>query len=159
MLLYPLLFQLGFGSGLGTEGFGVYIGATVHEVAQVVAAGDAISPQVGETAVVTKMIRVMLLAPFLLFLALFLSKDTNQIPHTGTSQNNQKADDAAHTPSNTSALKTFIDCTKQVNIPWFAFLFIAIVFLHSWLPLSANITQTLITIDNLFLTMAMFALA
>jgi uncharacterized membrane protein YadS len=41
----------------------------MHEVAQVVAAGHAISPDAENAAVIAKMLRVMMLAPFLLFMA------------------------------------------------------------------------------------------
>ena len=44
------------------------------EVAQVVAAGSAVSAETGEAAVIAKMIRVMLLAPFLLLLAQYLGR-------------------------------------------------------------------------------------
>lgn len=56
------------------ESFGIYIGSTVHEVAQVVAAGRAISDDTGNAAVIAKMIRVMMLAPFLLILSSALSR-------------------------------------------------------------------------------------
>ncbi|HET8711433.1 MAG TPA: putative sulfate exporter family transporter, partial [Spongiibacteraceae bacterium] len=49
----------------GATVFGLYTGATVHEVAQVVAAARAISADTANTAVIVKMVRVMLLAPFL----------------------------------------------------------------------------------------------
>jgi uncharacterized membrane protein YadS len=45
------------------------MGSTMHEVAQVVAAGHAISPDAENAAVIAKMLRVMMLAPFLLFMA------------------------------------------------------------------------------------------
>ncbi len=45
------------------------MGSTMHEVAQVVAAGHAVSPDAENAAVIAKMLRVMMLAPFLLFLA------------------------------------------------------------------------------------------
>lgn len=57
--------------------FGIYTGSTIHEVAQVVAAGHAISENVADTAVITKMIRVMMLAPFLLLLSYFLRENKN----------------------------------------------------------------------------------
>jgi uncharacterized integral membrane protein (TIGR00698 family) len=63
MFLYPLLYPF---TGLTQRQFGVYTGATVHEVAQVVAAGRAVSQAASDTAVVTKMLRVLLLAPVLL---------------------------------------------------------------------------------------------
>jgi uncharacterized membrane protein YadS len=45
------------------------MGSTMHEVAQVVAAGHAVSPDAENAAVIAKMLRVMMLAPFLLFMA------------------------------------------------------------------------------------------
>jgi uncharacterized integral membrane protein (TIGR00698 family) len=65
MFLYPLLYPF---MGLTERQFGVYTGATVHEVAQVVAAGRAVSQAASDTAVVTKMLRVLLLAPVLLLI-------------------------------------------------------------------------------------------
>jgi uncharacterized integral membrane protein (TIGR00698 family) len=63
MFLYPLLYPL---TGFTERQFGIYTGATVHEVAQVVAAGRAIGQVAGDTAVIAKMLRVLLLAPVLL---------------------------------------------------------------------------------------------
>lgn len=63
MFLYPFLYPL---TGFTERQFGVYTGATVHEVAQVVAAGRAVSQTASDTAVITKMLRVLLLAPVLL---------------------------------------------------------------------------------------------
>ena len=57
--------------------FGIYIGSSVHEVAQVVAAGKAINDTVANLAVTTKMIRVMMLAPFLLVLSYGMSRYTH----------------------------------------------------------------------------------
>lgn len=71
MFLYPLLSSLGF---VPQDVFGVYIGSTVHEVAQVVAAGSAISPTVCDTAVIVKLTRVMMLVPYLFLLGLYLAK-------------------------------------------------------------------------------------
>jgi uncharacterized integral membrane protein (TIGR00698 family) len=63
MFLYPALFPL---TGFSEHQFGIYTGATVHEVAQVVAAGKAVSESAAGAAVITKMLRVLLLAPCLL---------------------------------------------------------------------------------------------
>lgn len=63
MFLYPFLYPL---TGFSERTFGIYTGATVHEVAQVVAAGRAVGQLASDTAVVTKMLRVLLLAPALL---------------------------------------------------------------------------------------------
>jgi conserved hypothetical integral membrane protein len=66
IFLYPLLFPY---ADMSSSQFGVYIGSTIHEVAQVVAAGRSISPATADEAVIVKLIRVLLLAPFLLVLA------------------------------------------------------------------------------------------
>ncbi len=71
MFLYPFIAQLGF---LSPEYFGVYIGSTVHEVAQVVAAGSAVSPVTMDTAVIVKLTRVMMLVPYLFLLGMYLAK-------------------------------------------------------------------------------------
>lgn len=138
MLLYPFLYHLGWlQPWLNAQQYGVYTGSTVHEVAQVVVAGNAISPEVGNTAVVTKMIRVMMLAPFLLILSFALTKGD--------------ADYKGKKP-------TFMARVKQVNVPWFAFIFIFIVVLHTWVPMSESFEQNMIMLDDVLLTMAMFAL-
>ncbi|MBE7940268.1 MULTISPECIES: YeiH family putative sulfate export transporter [Ramlibacter] len=70
--LYPLLFAAAaHGWPLPAQGrsFGLYVGSTVHEVAQVIAAARAVSPEAADTAVIAKMVRVMMLAPFLLALS------------------------------------------------------------------------------------------
>lgn len=62
MFLYPVLYPY---LGLDEHRFGIFIGSTVHEVAQVVAAGKAVGEIAESTAVIEKMLRVMMLAPFL----------------------------------------------------------------------------------------------
>lgn len=73
MFLYPFLYKF---MGLSDTMFGIYIGSTIHEVAQVVAAGSAISHSVTDTAVIVKLTRVMMLVPYLFLLSMYLSKKT-----------------------------------------------------------------------------------
>ncbi len=63
MFLYPALYPH---TGFTERQFGIYTGATVHEVAHVVAVGRAVGQVASDTAVITKMLRVLLLAPVLL---------------------------------------------------------------------------------------------
>lgn len=77
MFLYPLLYPILI-EAINPHQFGIYIGSTVHEVAQVYAAGSNINANVADVAVVSKMIRVMMLAPFLLALSYFLHKEEKQ---------------------------------------------------------------------------------
>lgn len=60
MVLYPILSSL---LGLDDRMAGIYIGATIHDVAQVVGAGFSISDEAGETATLVKLLRVSMLAP------------------------------------------------------------------------------------------------
>lgn len=64
--------------GMDDAAYGVYIGSSVHEVAQVVAAGQAIGAPVADAAVTTKMVRVMMLAPFLLMLSFALQRGSGR---------------------------------------------------------------------------------
>ncbi|MDO5606037.1 MAG: putative sulfate exporter family transporter [Paracoccus sp. (in: a-proteobacteria)] len=50
----------------------VFLGSTIHDVAQVVGAGFSVSPEVGEKATLVKLIRVSMLAPVVLVFALSL---------------------------------------------------------------------------------------
>ncbi|MDG6882372.1 Uncharacterised protein [Phocoenobacter uteri] len=77
MFLYPIMYPY-LAEYLSQHQFGIYIGSSVHEVAQVYAAGGNISATVADNAVITKMIRVMMLAPFLFGLSYFLNKENRQ---------------------------------------------------------------------------------
>ncbi|MDD0824303.1 YeiH family protein [Mannheimia sp. AT1] len=72
MFLYPTLYSLAL--GLTDKQFGIYIGSSIHEVAQVYSAGKMISPELADVAVISKMIRVLMLAPFLILLSFYLQR-------------------------------------------------------------------------------------
>ena len=63
MLIYPPLCIL---FGFDAQTTGVMLGGTIHDVAQVVGAGYAVSGGVGNTAVIVKLFRVFLLLPMVL---------------------------------------------------------------------------------------------
>ena len=67
MLIYPLL-----ANELGLQGSnaGIFLGATIHDVAQVIGAGYALSPQTGDIATVVKLARVAMLAPIVAIVVL-----------------------------------------------------------------------------------------
>ena len=109
--------------------FGIYIGSSVHEVAQVVAAGKAINDTVANLAVTTKMIRVMMLAPFLLVLSYWMSR-------------------YAHHDS----------ASRRLVIPWFALAFIGVMLFNSFIHLPPAVLDAINTFDNWLLAMAMAAL-
>lgn len=71
MVAYPLIARaLGF-SPVET---GVLLGATIHDVAQVVGAGYSVSDSVGDTSVIVKLFRVALLLPVVLAIGWHLSR-------------------------------------------------------------------------------------
>lgn len=65
MFVYPVLYRNGV-FDLNPQQMGIYTGSTVHEVAHVVGAGNAMGPEVSNSAIIVKMIRVMMLVPVLL---------------------------------------------------------------------------------------------
>ncbi|MHA6325096.1 YeiH family protein [Roseivivax sp. CAU 1753] len=69
MVLYPIFGQL---MAFDDVTAGIYLGATVHDVAQVVGAGFSISETAGETATLVKMLRVAMLAPVVVIAALVI---------------------------------------------------------------------------------------
>jgi uncharacterized integral membrane protein (TIGR00698 family) len=69
MIAYPVIVSV---SGLAPDQAGIFLGGTIHDVAQVVGAGYSISPQVGDYAVLTKMLRIALLLPVVIALSFAL---------------------------------------------------------------------------------------
>ena len=140
--IHPVLFQWNQAWGVipgGAKGFGQYAGSTIHEVAQVVAAARSIGPEAADAAVIAKMVRVMMLAPFLLLLSGWMarSEGARAAKAAGAAGRKRKS---------------------KITVPWFAFGFLAVVLLHSqqWLP--ARAVQVAIEIDTGLLAMAMPAL-
>ncbi|MBT3629282.1 MAG: putative sulfate exporter family transporter, partial [Rhodospirillaceae bacterium] len=71
MIIYPLIVDaIGFDN---TEK-GIFIGATIHDVAQVVGAGYMVSDETGDVATFTKLLRVAMLAPVVLIFALVVAR-------------------------------------------------------------------------------------
>lgn len=128
MFLYPIAYRAGL-FDLDVSQMGVYIGCSVHEVAHVVGAGNAISSEVSDSAIIVKMIRVMMLVPVLLVLAFM-----------GT----------AEKKGNTTKTK--------ITIPWFAILFLVVIGFNSLNLLPEKLVTAINTFDTFILTMAMTAL-
>ncbi|HEY0562969.1 MAG TPA: YeiH family protein [Methylophilus sp.] len=137
MLLYPALFQWNLSWHFfptSTEAFGIFTGSTVHEVAQVVAAAKPLGDIATNTAVIAKMVRVMMLAPFLILLSFYVAR---------TQQSQIHLEATTKTP---------------ITIPWFAVIFIAVAGLNSLPILPSHLVLAAVNIDTLFLAMAMASL-
>jgi len=112
--------------------YGLFAGSTIHEVAQVVAAGRAVSEQAADTAVIAKMVRVMMLAPFLILLSACLSRSSI-------------GEHAGRGPG-------------RIVVPWFALGFVAIAGLNSLALLPQAAVHEMLDLDTALLAMAMAGL-
>lgn len=129
--VYPMLYTLNLRVQWvpgGAHGFGIYVGSTVHEVAQVVAAARTIGPEAADAAVIAKMVRVMMLAPVLLSLSAWRARESEQA------------------------------APQRLSVPWFALGFIGMVLFHSLQLLPASVVEVAHGVDTALLAMAMAAL-
>lgn len=138
MFLYPVMYRSGLLDGLSNMEVAVYTGGTLHEVAHVAGAGNAMDPTdslgIAGTATITKMIRVMMLAPVLVVMGLALSGRKNG--------------------------------KGKITVPWFAFAFIGVICINSLLQYVFGVDSvkdiplngTIEYVDTFMLTMAMTAL-
>lgn len=67
MIVYPIVASA---LGLDERTTGIFLGGTIHDVAQVVGAGYSVSPDTGDVATITKLFRVALLVPTVIILSL-----------------------------------------------------------------------------------------
>jgi uncharacterized integral membrane protein (TIGR00698 family) len=144
IFLYPALYTLNQHWLLlpaGTQTFGIYAGSTIHEVAQVFAAARSISADTANTAVITKMVRVMMLAPFLIALSGWLARD-----------------EAQPQAANPTAAGAKAAGGRKLTIPWFAFAFIGMVLFNSLALLPHAAVATAVDVDTFLLAMAMGSL-
>ena len=111
MFLYPVMYRTGMLNGMTDTEVAVYTGSTLHEVAHVAGAGNAMDPTdalgIAGTATITKMIRVMLLAPVLVIMGFVLA--------------GRRKESGGETGK------------RRIAVPWFAFGFIGIIGLNSLL--------------------------
>lgn len=133
MFLYPIAYRAGI-LNLSPEEMGIYAGATLHEVAHAVGAGNAMGPEISDVAVIVKMIRVMLLVPVLLVLGYWVAISAVKQGVTGTA------------------------AKGKVAVPWFALGFLAVIGFNSFGLLPQSAVDVINYIDTFLLTMAMVAL-
>ena len=75
MIVYPIFAKL---LELDDVSSGIFIGATIHDVAQVIGAGYSISEKTGDTAAFVKLLRVTMLVPIVLLTLLVFRKDISR---------------------------------------------------------------------------------
>lgn len=131
MFLYPILYRNGI-VDLTPQEMGIFTGSTVHEVAHVVGAGNAMGKEVSDPAIIVKMIRVMMLVPVLLIISYSVMRAA------------VKSGDASG--------------RGKISMPWFAILFLVVIGFNSLNLLPAGLVDFINTFDTFLLTMAMTAL-
>ena len=155
IFLYPALYALNQHWQLlppGSRAFGIYAGSTIHEVAQVFAAGRSISVETANTAVITKMVRVMMLAPFLIGMSAWLARqDARRLDVQREGAQWLVAQQDGGTDGHQAG-------HRRLTIPWFAFAFIGMVVFNSLAVLPHAAVGAAIDVDTFLLAMAMGAL-
>jgi uncharacterized integral membrane protein (TIGR00698 family) len=140
IFIYPAAYHLNAQLHLlpmSLNAYGLFAGSTIHEVAQVVVAGHAIGDASANTAVIEKMARVMLLAPFLMLLSAYLARNGGEQP---------------------VAKEGLQHSHGKIAVPWFVLLFVAVAGLNSLAKLPAAVISAALDLDTAILAMAMTAL-
>ncbi|WP_313198357.1 YeiH family protein [Rhizobium sp.] len=129
MIAYPLLAAP---LGLDERAYGLWSGATIHEVAQVVAASFQAGDVAGQFGTISKLARVVLLAPLIMTLALAMRSDAGS--DTGEGQR-------VSTP-----------------MPWFVLGFIAMMLVNSAVSIPVDMSRHIVMLTNFLLSMALAAM-
>jgi uncharacterized integral membrane protein (TIGR00698 family) len=129
MFLYPLLPAL---LHLDAQAFGLWSGSSIHEIAQVVAAAFQDGAHAGEIATISKLTRVMMLAPVVITLGVLAARR------------------AAHA----------VDPAKRKAppMPWFVLGFIGLVVVNTLVTIPAQPKAWAVTATTFMLSMALAAM-
>lgn len=151
MFLYPIGYRAGI-IDLTPDQMGIFSGATLHEVAHAVGAGNAMGDEIANVAIITKMIRVMLLVPVLLILGWWAAASARRRFKAAS------AGERAQNGDNDCAGSTAKAGKGKVQVPWFAFGFLLVIGFNSLDLLPAPVVVWINDFDTFLLTMAMGAL-
>lgn len=132
MVLYPLLAKA---MGLSPQQAGLFLGGTIHDVAQVVGAGYVLGPATGDAATIVKLFRVALLVIVVLVVGAMFAQDVQ---------------------ANGPRRWRIVDVWALA--PWFLWLFVAMVALNSLGALPAAAQSWLAQAARLCLVVAIAAL-
>ena len=131
MFVYPVLYRNGV-FDLDAKAMGIFTGSTVHEVAHVVGAGNAMGKEVSDAAIIVKMLRVMMLVPVLLIISYSVMRAALQRGDT--------------------------EGRGRISLPWFAIFFLVVIGFNSFGLLPRGLVDFINVFDTFLLTMAMTAL-
>lgn len=131
MFVYPLLPRL---LDLDPHAFGLWTGASIHEIAQVVAAAFQDGQSAGEFGTMAKLARVILLAPMVIAIGLMAARASKQ---AGIDVNAPQA---------------------SPPIPWFVLGFVALAGVNSLVSIPAETRIWIATLTTFLLTVALAAM-
>lgn len=144
-LLYPWL-------QLSTLGYGVFSGATLHEIAHVVAAAASSGSEAVDMAVLVKLSRVILLVPVAILLGLWVRwKERSIHVQTQTGDHQIQGDHDEKLVNSTFSWKT-------LPIPWFILGFLLVSGIHTLGIVPENIANNVVTLAYMLIAMAMAGL-
>lgn len=134
MVLYPALVQA---LDLPANLAGLFLGGTIHDVAQVVGAGYTIGPVTGDYATIVKLFRVAMLAVVVVVISAMFKKEREQ------AESKIQEEGGSGKP-------------KQALIPWFLWVFVGLVVVNSlgWIPNTWQMQLSAISRDCLVLAIA-----
>ena len=137
MVLYPLIARAW---GLPPELAGLFLGGTIHDVAQVVGAGYTIDTATGDYATIVKLFRVSMLAVVVVIVSALFKAER------------ERAEREWQAAGGSGAVK------QQPLVPWFLWVFLALVVVNSagWLP--TEVAQGVSAVSRLCLVVAIAAL-
>ncbi|MFM7001915.1 MAG: YeiH family protein [Limnohabitans sp.] len=137
MVMYPMLVRW---AGLDPVQAGIFLGGTIHDVAQVVGAGYSMGQQTGDAATVIKLMRVAMLVPVIM-VAAWLSRIAQSRPSVETVS-------LDHPHGNRPPL-----------LPWFIVVFVLLVLVNSLWGLPKEIVGAGNELSRVFLVGAMAAIS
>ena len=146
--------------GLSDEEFGHWVGASVHDVGQVVATAQTAGSAALAIAVVVKLTRVLMLAPMVTVTALVIrlreagSTSTGEAGRARQAGQSGQAEQSGQSGSSGEASAR----PKLPIMPLFVAGFIAAVLANSFLPIPAVLLETADVLQTIVLAAALFAL-
>jgi uncharacterized integral membrane protein (TIGR00698 family) len=129
MFVYPLLPGL---LHLDAHAYGLWAGASIHEIAQVMAAAYQDGQQAGDAAAIAKLSRVAMLAPVVIVLGILAARRMNSEDGTRPA--------------------------PKAPIPWFVLGFLALVGVNSVITVPADAKVVIVAVTTFLLSMALAAM-
>jgi uncharacterized integral membrane protein (TIGR00698 family) len=128
LFVYPYAFLEGLLPGLDDEWYGVFVGASIYELAQVYGAAASVSDLSLGTATLIKLIKVLMLIPMLLLLRIVWRRMTSG------------------------------EATGAIPFPWYIVAFVALATFNSMVTLSGPVRAAILRFDVFLFMMVMVAL-